>query len=374
MDNIKILKRAWHILWSYRTLWIFGMILALTVGGTANLGSGGRSFSQNNQANNAQDSYMIPWDSETFQDPQKFQDTVGDLFNQLEETVLSQREVGVLIGFAIAFLLLVFLVGVGMTILRYVSESAVVQMVDGFESRGEKLTVRQGFQLGWSPTAWRLFLIDLLIGFIPGVIVFLLIGLPVWMAYSYFIDHPSNTTGILTLAILAGFVFLVIMLSGIFFLMIGVVRNFMIRACTLENMGVMESIRRGFSLAWKNWQPIGLFWLIMLGLGLVWMIVFFILMILLIPVFIGTIVLGALLGSIPGLVVGLISTAFLTGEWPIVVGVIFGFPLFILVALLPLVITEGFAQIFRYASWTLVFREIRSPQENADTKELVTPA
>ncbi len=34
MINIgKILKRAWHILWNYRVLWIFGILLAITAGG-----------------------------------------------------------------------------------------------------------------------------------------------------------------------------------------------------------------------------------------------------------------------------------------------------------------------------------------------------
>ena len=31
-DIKKILKRSWHILWNYRMLWVFGFILALTVG------------------------------------------------------------------------------------------------------------------------------------------------------------------------------------------------------------------------------------------------------------------------------------------------------------------------------------------------------
>ena len=33
IDFGKILKRAWHILWNYRILWIFGILLAITTGG-----------------------------------------------------------------------------------------------------------------------------------------------------------------------------------------------------------------------------------------------------------------------------------------------------------------------------------------------------
>ena len=32
IDIGKILKRAWHILWNYRILWIFGILLAITPG------------------------------------------------------------------------------------------------------------------------------------------------------------------------------------------------------------------------------------------------------------------------------------------------------------------------------------------------------
>jgi len=34
MDHMKVLKRAWQILWHYRALWIFGIILALTAPST----------------------------------------------------------------------------------------------------------------------------------------------------------------------------------------------------------------------------------------------------------------------------------------------------------------------------------------------------
>ena len=40
MDPIKILKRSWHILWSYRALWVFGLILALAgAGSTGRVGN-----------------------------------------------------------------------------------------------------------------------------------------------------------------------------------------------------------------------------------------------------------------------------------------------------------------------------------------------
>ena len=53
MDPVKILKRAWHILWSYRTLWIFGLILALTASGSSG-GSGNNGVRYSGDSRNQQ--------------------------------------------------------------------------------------------------------------------------------------------------------------------------------------------------------------------------------------------------------------------------------------------------------------------------------
>jgi hypothetical protein len=57
MDPVKILKRAWHILWSYRALWIFGLILALTAAGSSG-GSGNNGARFSGDGNNQ--SYQAP--------------------------------------------------------------------------------------------------------------------------------------------------------------------------------------------------------------------------------------------------------------------------------------------------------------------------
>ena len=50
IDPIKILQRAWHILWNYRTLWVFGLILALAAGGSFNGGNNGMQWREENQS------------------------------------------------------------------------------------------------------------------------------------------------------------------------------------------------------------------------------------------------------------------------------------------------------------------------------------
>ena len=372
MDNMKIIKRAWYILWNYRALWIFGLILAMTIGSSSFRPSSTRSF-QNNRQNNNPSSYTLPWDAQTFQDPQKFMETMQEVGKKVVNEVVSRHDLGVLIGFAVLFFLFVVLVAIGMTILRYVAESALMQMVDGFEARGEKLTFRQGFRSGWSITAWRLFLIDLLIGFVPSLVFILLLGASAWGAYSLVVRMADNSGGVLLLAVLAGLIFLLMLFFGIFFIILGLLRNFMVRACALEQVGVWESIKRGFSLVRSKWQPVGLFWLVMIGLGIAWWIVSTILLIVFIPFFLVTVILGLFLGSLPGLILGLLSSAFISGYWPIVIGVAFGLPLFILVAASPLFVIQAFAHVFRSTSWTLAFRELRSMEASAAVVEVPAP-
>ncbi|HCM96854.1 MAG: hypothetical protein A2X25_05345 [Chloroflexi bacterium GWB2_49_20] len=358
MDAMKIIKRAWYILWNYRILWIFGFILALTVGGSTYGRMGSTSGTRYNQNNNNQSIYM-PWDNQTFQDPQKFLETVGNVGTQLVENVITQHEVGVLIGFAVAFILLTMLISIGLTILRYISETAVIRMVDEFETRADKLTVKQGLRLGWSRTSWRLFLIDLLIGFVPGLVILILFGLVGLGIFFLAINIGNNASLIAVLVVLAGFVFLIMLVFGLYFVLMGFLRNFIVRVCVLDQVGVWEAVQRGFFIVRSKWQELGMFWLVMIGLGIAWWIASFVLLILLIPFFLVSIILAALAAGVPGLLLGGFSSIFLPGPWPIVVGIVFGLPLFIPLAASPLLFFEGLAQVFRSTTWTLVYRELK---------------
>src|ERR1700752_4964970 len=51
MDPVKILRRAWDILWSYRALWVFGLILAVAGAGASSSASKNGSRYQYNENN-----------------------------------------------------------------------------------------------------------------------------------------------------------------------------------------------------------------------------------------------------------------------------------------------------------------------------------
>ena len=362
MDIMKILKRAWAILWKYRALWVFGFILALTVGGSATGRIGGNSGYRFNQRNIDPNSSTFPYDWKTFRDPAQVLETMRDTATRLMEGSLPRSELNILLGVGIAFTVMVLLASLLMTFLRYISETAVIRMVADSETTGEKVSVRQGFRLGWSPASWRLFLIDLLVNGVPGLILFILLGLITWGFVVQAIAAAHISQAIFSLAVLAGLAFLLILVFSLYFLMVRVFIPFFRRACVLENLGVSESIRRGFALVRLHWQNVGLFWLVMIGLGIAWWVVSFILLFILIPIFIATVVLAALVAGVPGLLAGWISSLFVGNPWPLIIGILFGLPVFIPLAISPWFFFEGLVQVFASTSWTLAYRELTALQ------------
>ena len=83
-----------------------------------------------------------------------------------------------IVGICIIFGLLAALV-------RYPTETAVMRMVDAHEQTGTKLRFNEGWRLGWNRRAWRIFLVDLLIG-TPAFGVVLLL----WRIGGLFLCQP----------------------------------------------------------------------------------------------------------------------------------------------------------------------------------------
>jgi hypothetical protein len=369
MDPVKILKRAWHILWSYRALWVFGLILALTAAGSASgNGNNGARFS----SDGGNQSYQAPL-------PEDWREALSKLFEEagkawtrlLKEGVpslgISQGELTVLLWIGAAFILVMFVVGVVMAVARYVSETAVIRMVDEYEATDTKLSVRQGFKIGWSRASWRLFLINLIVN-IP---VFLLLAVMVvagFLIYRIIVGGNENVA-VAGIVGVIGVVFLAIFVVVIVSIVLGLLRHFFWRVCALENAGVGESLRGGFALVWKNWKSVGLMWLVMIGLGIVWAVVSFIAFFLLIPVMIITAIIGVAVAAIPGLVLVGLFSLFLNGYLPWIVGGIFVLPLFGVIAFSPLVLLTAWQQVFTSTVWTLTYRELRAlPVQTPETE------
>ena len=166
-------------------------------------------------------------------------------------------------------------------------------------------------------------------------------------------------------------VFLTIFVVWILGIVLRLLRYFFWRVCALEQVGVGESLRRGFAIVRENWKEVGLMWLIMVGLGILWIFVSIIAVVLTLPVVLVTGAIAAIVAAIPGLLlVGLFST-FLNGYLPWIAGAIYVMPLFFTIAFSPWLLLSAWQLIFTSTVWTLTYREVKAlPAQLPETGDL----
>ncbi len=366
MDPVKILKRAWYILWSYRALWVFGLVLALAAGGTATSRGG----------NNG-----VQWqeDSQSYQGPSygSVQEFFNDLGRQLEKLFtqgipgadITGEELGTFLWIVGIFIVLMLLGGIVMAIARYVSETAVIRMVDEYESTDTRMTVRQGFRIGWSRTSWRLFLINLIVSLpaIALVLILLFVGIGIFFA----VENGSLEFTAFSVIAMIGGIFLVIFAVAIASIVLQLLRQFFWRVCALEDVGVGESLRRGWAMVRENWKSVGLMWLVMIGLGIVWAIGSIVLVIVAIPAVLVTLIIAVAITAIPVLLLVGLFSMFLGDVLAWVLGILFVLPLFFPIAFSPWLLLGSWQAVFTSTVWTLTYREVKALPAAVTTVEPV---
>ena len=318
MNHTKVLKRAWHIVWSYRALWVFGFILALT--------AGGRGSSSGRVANN---------------------------WGQYSTDRIPPEVVSTLIAIGIGLACLIVLLIIVAAIARYVAATALIRMVDDHEETGQKRSVRQGFRMGWSRAAWRLFLIDLLIGLPVAaafILLFLLAAAPLLLWAT-----ESKAAGALGTATTVGLGLLVVLAAIVVAAILSVLKPFFRRVCVLQQMGVVESIRQGYAVVRQNLKDVVLMWLITVGLRIGWAI-------LMIPVVLLLLLVSGVLGGALALLAGGLTGLAFEGAAPWIVAGAMGLPVFILVLAAPLAFLGGLFEVFLSSTWTLTYRELRAEE------------
>jgi len=328
MDHTRVLKRAWHNVWHYRALWIFGIILALTTAGGVNRGTS--SF-------NGED--LSP----------------GREFHIKE---ISPEVVSTLIAIGVCLACVIVILIVAAVVARYVAETALIRMVDDYEETGEKRSVRQGFQMGWSRTAFRLFLIKLLIG-LPTALVFILLFA---LAFAPLLLWATKSTaaGVIGTVTTIGLFFPILFLTMVVGVVLSLLRKFFWRACALEELGVIESIRQGFGVVRQHLKDVAIMWLIMVGLHIGWVIVMIAMTIVLFPAIILLIIVGGVLGGLPALLVFGLTNLFFGGAVPWILAAVVGIPIFALVVAVPGLFLGGLLEVFQSSTWTLTYRELRA--------------
>ena len=350
MNYSGVLKRAWHIVWNYRALWLFGIIFAL-----ATFSWGTWALLDRDDDWERDRIVITTLDGETFWDA--LQRTIrtevaeaNRAFNELlAEELGLDRKVHLLtvIGITAALAVFAFVVA---KVAHYVSETALIRMIGAYEETGERLKVRQGLRMGWSRSAWHLFLINLIIDLLAvlaAILLFVLIfsPLPLW------VNGPKG--------VLFVFAFLT---GGLFFLGIAAVivlvtltsvwKRLARQACALEGTGVTEAIGQGFTMVRRHLRDVGLTWLITAGVDLGWTAAIVPLLILLLGA-------GLIIGGLPGLAAAGIAGGGGSEEIPVFVGLAVGLPILLLVVIGPLVFLDGLREVFVSALWTLTYRGLQ---------------
>jgi hypothetical protein len=332
MDHIRILRRAFEITRRYRVLWIFGLFIALSTA----------------RGSNPQTQYSLDrGDLDRFDFPREFPG-----WENFPNWQFTPQIGATLVALGIGLICLVLILAVLFAILRYVSITASIRMVNRYEETGEEVNFRTGWRMGWDRAALRLFLIDLLFG-LGGFILFIVLMALAAAPLLLWITR-SEVFGILGTISTAGLFVLVVLLLIIIAAAVSLLSQFFHRAAVLENLGVFDAIRRGWAIFRSRLRDIIIMGLILFGLGLLFAIA-------IIPVALLLVVLGVLVGGLPAFAAALAVQQFVQNNAPaIITAIVIGLPIFLLVVSVPLLFLRGLFEIFTSSSWTLTYREITS--------------
>jgi hypothetical protein len=255
-------------------------------------------------------------------------------------------------------------------LVRYPSEAAILRMVDAYEQTGEKVGFKAGWKLGWTRRAFRMWVIDLVIGLPVLLYLAVVLGLTGMLIFNVIVQGEAQAA-FPVIATFGGIMLLTIpFVLGMVFL--GLLRQFFVRKAALEEATVGESFRQGWAMFKRNWKSGGLMWLVMLGIGIAYGIASIIVFFLLIPAYVILLVPAGVAAAIPGLIVYAIANLFTDAILSAIIAAVLALPLFFTVLFAPLALIGGWYLIFESSVWTLTYREMKALE--AVSAPPVTPA
>lgn len=352
MNTVKIFQNSWSLMLRYRSLWIFGVILALTT----------VSFVSPLWLSNIDDhpdQTLVNWEIAAidqawikenfgFDLPLSYTLKVEDLKVHLDFLSLSIGEISHLVNIVITMMALLLILLVVTLVLRYTAEAALINMVNDRQKSNEVDSPRKGWSLGFSFAALKLFLIDL-VGYSLLLVLTPLIFLPALLPVLIAINgSPAAITVSLllmtSLTLLSLAALIVMWIAGIITLQLAR------RASCLDGLGVFASIWHGFRLMRAQLGGVGLTWLVIVGLDLVYPI-------LVAPVAILLAAVGLAVSGLLALLLGALLSLVLAKATAWTIAIIFGAVLLVLAVAVPMTLLGGMREVFKSSAWTLTFSE-----------------
>ncbi len=209
MDFGYVIKRAWQIIWKFKVLWVFGILASCGQAG----GTGGSNWSY---SFSSQDSYS------TLQ--------VQHFFNQL-----TPASIALLIAIALIFSLAVIVIVI---LLGTIGRVGLIRGTMKAEQGAERLTFGELWRDGLA-YFWRVFGLNLLI----GITIFLAI---IFMVFAGIL-LTVGTLGLFALCLLP----LICLLIPVMWAVYVVIEQANV-ALVVENTGIIEAIKRGWQVVWRN--------------------------------------------------------------------------------------------------------------------------
>jgi len=244
MEYGKIVSRSASIVWRNKFLMILGIIASLASGSYSGGGSGSGGSGG------------------------------GESFGGIEQLTEAQEEIaGLTVGVFIALGCVVLFFGIVLWAISSIARGGMIASVDSIES-GEKSGFTHSWSAGWHKK-WTLLGIGI-IPAIPGLILFVIgvMALGVYGGiYALFGDGISPEFGAGGLAVT------VFCLACVFvpvMLVLSILRNFAERACMLEDLGVVDSYRRGTSVLKSNIGEAIVLFLLQIGIFIVLGLILFV--------------------------------------------------------------------------------------------------
>lgn len=221
MDFGEVLGRAWRIIWKHKILWVFGIFAGLARGGGGGGGNSGSRFTNPGGANPQFNQYAT----------------------QFGDWIASHLWVVVL------FVLVIFILAILFAMLAAMGRIGLIKGTFKADGGAEHL----GFMELWDegrPFFWRIFLLGLVVGLAVLIVVFFLVALG--------IGFTAITLGIGLICLLPLICVMVIALW-----LLGIVVQQAEVAIVLENLSIMDGLRRGWDVFRQNIGPMLIMWVIL---------------------------------------------------------------------------------------------------------------